>query len=191
MTENKSLVWYIVGFLGIFCIVLVSGCTSLGSTPLGLPSGLSVGSSTNVRGLDVTMVSAKIVNTSPFAATYKKETGKTLPPSKNIVAVIKISNSGSTRLEIGYPIEAYGVWELRDGERNKYRTSPLDDSKLKYELNPGEQTTYSFYADAGKNGTDTMLTKLKQHAELVLLHLEGSDVTGDVAKWDVTPIFNK
>ena len=157
---------------------------------MGLSSGLPVGSSTNIGGLEVTVVSAKIVNTSPFAATYKKETGKTLPPSKNIVALVKISNPGSTRLEIGRT-GAYSVFELRDGEGNKYRTSPLDDSKIKYELNPGEQTSFTFYADAGKNGTDTSLSKLKQHAELVLLKLEGSDVTGDVAKWDVTPIFNK
>lgn len=192
MTVKRSVLWYGLCVLGIFCIVLVSGCTAPGSSSGSLPGltpALSIGTSTNVGGLNVMIASAKIVDISPFAATYKKETGKDLPPSKNIVAVVRISNPGSTALEVGRA-GAFGIYELRDGAGKKYTLSPVTMSTLKYELNPGEQTSFTIYGDVGKDGTDTTLTNLKQHAELVMMRLEGDKITGDIAKWDATPVFN-
>lgn len=187
----RFLFWYCFCILGVFCIVLISGCTGP-SSPFYLPEGSSnqaIGTSANVGGLDVTVTSAKIVNVSPFAATYKRETGKDLPPSKNFLAYIQISNPGSTTLELGRT-GAYSPLELRAGDGTKYELSPKD-SPSTYTLKHGEQTTFMIYGDVGNNGTDTTLTKLKQHAELVLLKFEGDKAVGDTAKWDVTPVFNR
>lgn len=190
MMDNRSVFWYVSGILALLCIVLVSGCTapsSPGSLP-GSSSGLAIGSSANVGGLDVTVTNVKIADVSPFAATYKKNTGKDLPPSKTFVAAIRISNPGSAPLELGRT-GAYSPLELRAGDGTKYTLSP-QSSPGTYTLKPGEQTSFTIYGDVGNNGTDTTQAKLKQHAELVLLKIEGDKVTGDTAKWDVTPVFN-